>query len=723
MAPAPCWLARAIAAGEGPSVGELKETALAELTQRMPVGVALVRDERYAWVNDAFCEVTGHPRDAVLGRSIFFLLTAEDAGRIRARHESRRRGEQVPDSYEVDIHRADGAQTRVEITPRMLPNGETVMLVRGLGERLRDLALLTELGRLAATVQRARRVSDCVRTAAEGLLALGMTTGIFRVEGNVAIPVAHAGTPEVTALLRQSMGRPPPEMVLPVERLPNFSRALREAQPVFIDDASSALANLARALGLPLDPAVASRAREVGMEQMVDIPLLVAGERWGLLVIIGRDLRSNDAAALGLFGAQLGSAIEAAQTIERLAKHNRRLEAVHQLAVNAAEGGLGSVTARLLDTLLAETQSESAALYLPEGTGGGFALADSRGAGARLPEQYLTLGAEMIAGLFSNGLKHPARIPLSKIEHPALALLTGEGILEVAVLPLRVGERVTGVLFLGRTRATPYGPAVLRDAETLAALAALQLERARLFDELRDSYEQLSRAQQELVKRERLAALGELSAVVAHEVRNPLGAIVNSVAALRRLVPDSPDPRELLNIVEEESDRLERMVSDLLDFARPAAPLLRELPLEVLVLGAVESTLRGEADARDVHIRTDLAGGPEKIRVDAQMFRQAMVNLLTNAVQASPKAGTVWVRAKRDVLRGAPCVAVEVCDDGPGVPHALVEKIFQPFYTTRAAGTGLGLAVVKRIAEAHRGEITVESAPGRGTTFRLLLPL
>ncbi len=704
-------------------MGELPEETFAKVARCVPVGVALIRDERFVWVNDTFCEVSGHSKETVVGRSVYSLLTPGEVERVRTRHVQRRRGEPVPENYEVDIHRADGVQARVELTSRVLPDGDTLLLVRGLGDRLRDLALLGELGQLAATVQRARTVMDCARTAAEGLLALGMTAGILRLEGNGAHPIAHAMAPEVEEVLRRSMGRSPPEMVLPIDRLPNLSLAVRERRPVFIDDALQAIRNLAGAGGIPLAADIAEVARDAGMEQMVDIPLMVAGECWGVLIVIGRRLQTNDAAALGLFGAQLGSAIEAAHTIEHLEKHNRRLEAVHGLAVTATEDGLRSVTGRLLDAILADTQSESAICYLRAGGGEGFDLMDARGAGDSLRELYRHLPEEVEQSLFAGGQPRPRRIPFAQIVSPARELLGEYGIAEVAMVPLRVGEQVTGVVFLGRTRAVPYGTAVLRDAETLGALAALQLERTRLFEELRQSYEQLSLAQQELVKRERLAALGELSAVVAHEVRNPLGAILNSVSALRRMVPEAKDPRALLDIVEEESERLERMVSDLLDFARPNPPTLRELPLELLVMGAVESTLRCEADARQVRIRCELSGGPQMVKVDAQMFRQAMVNLLTNAVQASPEGGTVVIKARHDTLRGRPCVAVEVCDEGPGVPQALVEKIFQPFFTTRAAGTGLGLAVVKGIAEAHRGEVLVQSAPGRGTTFRLLLPL
>jgi signal transduction histidine kinase len=247
------------------------------------------------------------------------------------------------------------------------------------------------------------------------------------------------------------------------------------------------------------------------------------------------------------------------------------------------------------------------------------------------------------------------------------------------------------------------------------------IDNARLFDDLKRSYHELSRAQQELVRRERLAALGELSAVIAHEVRNPLGVIFNSLATLRRLLPQQDDARMLLGIVGEEAERLNRMVGDLLDFARPHEPQLYPEHLSEVVQGALaaaERALIGTRPQLVADVPADLPPWP----IDAQMIRQAVLNLVVNAIQAMPRGGRITIRARLESRAAASFMRLEVEDDGPGIAPELTDKVFQPFFTTRAAGTGLGLAVVKRIADAHGAELSLRSEDGRGSCFTLLLP-
>lgn len=229
-----------------------------------------------------------------------------------------------------------------------------------------------------------------------------------------------------------------------------------------------------------------------------------------------------------------------------------------------------------------------------------------------------------------------------------------------------------------------------------------------------DNARALEEAQEELVRRELLAALGEMSAVVAHEVRNPVAIIFNAVGQLRK----APAQREeLLSIVEDEAERLKRMVSDLLEFARPANVVLAETALAPVVESAI-AAVRGSVDAAPVEVEVDLDGCPERVDCDERLIRQALINLMTNAVQASTKAGRVKVSARAQGDR----VSIVVADNGVGIPDALEAKIFTPFFTTRPTGTGLGLPVVQRIAEAHGGALAYRPTPGGGATFELSLP-
>ncbi|HSP76976.1 MAG TPA: ATP-binding protein, partial [Myxococcaceae bacterium] len=267
------------------------------------------------------------------------------------------------------------------------------------------------------------------------------------------------------------------------------------------------------------------------------------------------------------------------------------------------------------------------------------------------------------------------------------------------------------------------------ELETLQAMGthfAAALESHRLLQVLRGRAEELARlhtelehTQQQLVQSERLAALGELSAVVAHEVRNPLGAIFNAVATLRRLIPRSDSTHALVGILEEEANRLNRLVDDLLDFARPASPSLHPVPLSRLLEEAVRTATSGQSRVR---VEWALEEDVPPVPVDERMMRQAFLNLALNAIQAMPQGGTLRV-AVRYHPGTSPGVEVAFSDTGPGIPPATRARLFEPFFTTKASGTGLGLAIVKRTLDAHSGSISVDSPPGGGTTFRLLLPL
>jgi signal transduction histidine kinase len=251
-------------------------------------------------------------------------------------------------------------------------------------------------------------------------------------------------------------------------------------------------------------------------------------------------------------------------------------------------------------------------------------------------------------------------------------------------------------------------------------------DRATLLNrELRQSLHALATAQQELVRRERMAALGELSASVAHEVRNPLGVIANSVAALSRMAgPEHGTSWELLGVMGEEVARLDHLINGLLDFARPQVPRLLPQPLAPVVDGALEAASRSQPQATRVRVTRELDPALPDAPLDAQLLHLALSNLFTNALQAMPQGGSLHVRLAHAPARGgAPLARVSITDSGPGIAPEVMARLFEPFYTTKASGTGLGLAIVRRIVEAHHGAVEVHSTPGQGTTFTVLLPL
>ncbi len=260
----------------------------------------------------------------------------------------------------------------------------------------------------------------------------------------------------------------------------------------------------------------------------------------------------------------------------------------------------------------------------------------------------------------------------------------------------------------------------LAAVERLVGVLGTVLAHRRLAVDLRRSYEVLARTQLALVERERLAAISQLAAVVAHEVRNPLAVIFNCIGTLEKTDGQGADAKPLLGILAEEANRLNQIVSELLDFARPGEVRLLKESLEEIVTGAV-GAVKG-AQPTPVEIDLDFARKPRPQMLDARLMRRAVINLVTNAVQASPTGGRIVVRVVDDAEGETVAARLEVTDDGPGIPPSVQARIFEPFFTTKSFGTGLGLSIVKHVAEVHHGEVTVRSGDGLGTTFTLRLP-
>jgi signal transduction histidine kinase len=248
---------------------------------------------------------------------------------------------------------------------------------------------------------------------------------------------------------------------------------------------------------------------------------------------------------------------------------------------------------------------------------------------------------------------------------------------------------------------------------TLAAAIRTQSARYKsTAEQLAEANQSLLKAEAAMRRTERLAALGQLSAGLAHELRNPLGSIKGSADLLARSASGKdPMTRELAEIISVEVDRTNSLVTRFLDFARPLEPR-RELIDVTLVIDRAITRAKVEA------IRQYSTSLP-LLAIDPELMEQVFLNLLTNAAQASKPDAPVTIRT-REVEGQA---EVSVIDHGCGIPAERIESIFNPFVTTKQGGVGLGLAIVSKIVDGHGGKMAVESEPGKGSTFRVLLPL
>ena len=237
---------------------------------------------------------------------------------------------------------------------------------------------------------------------------------------------------------------------------------------------------------------------------------------------------------------------------------------------------------------------------------------------------------------------------------------------------------------------------------------------------LSEAYESLQKTFEHLRRADRLASMGRLSAGIAHEIRNPLGTIKGSIEILSEEFPADHPKREFLGIVHQEIARLNAIVEDFLRFGRPPQPSIQPTPVGELLDSTV--TLL-QKPARDARIRIRIFDDPQvpPVPMDPDQIRQVMLNVMLNGLEAMPDGGVLEARVFR--APESRRVAIEISDNGSGSEGVDMERIFDPFYTTKAEGTGLGLSICFQLVKNHGGTISARANEDRGLTFRIELPL
>lgn len=290
---------------------------------------------------------------------------------------------------------------------------------------------------------------------------------------------------------------------------------------------------------------------------------------------------------------------------------------------------------------------------------------------------------------------------------------------EFVAVPLIVKGSVVGVILADNLYS---GRAITDDHVKLLTLfasqAALAIENAETYAELQKSMDRLRQAQKEIVHGEKLATIGKMAAHVAHEIRNPLSTIGGFARAILKK-PDSVDRvTKNAKIISEESTRLENMLKGVMDFSRPSAPVPKMTDFNAVV----ERAFRTHAEllgGRNIHASIDLDRSIPEISIDENQITQVLHNLIRNGADSMQQGGAMQLKTGREGER----VSLVFTDSGCGIPPDILERLFDPFFTTKPDGTGLGLAVSKKIIDDHGGTIEVHSVVGKGTEFKILLPM
>jgi two-component system NtrC family sensor kinase len=318
---------------------------------------------------------------------------------------------------------------------------------------------------------------------------------------------------------------------------------------------------------------------------------------------------------------------------------------------------------------------------------------------------------------------------LECIDHPF-----GNQARALMAVPLLMREHVSGVVTVTSSQAGIYSREDLGTLQAVASTLAVALGNASLYDELRTLLREWEETQAQLIHAEKMTALGRLAASIAHELNNPLQAVRTYLTLAQENIglggqQQRADQMErYLGIVGEEIERIATIVRRMRDFYRPAREGLQPTHLDAVLESVLELTSK-QLQHSQVTVERMWADYIPEIQTNPDHLKQVFLNLILNAVDAMPTGGTLYISTDLDQVQGgddqqsAPAVRIEFSDTGEGMPPEVVSRLFEPFFTTKESGTGLGLSVSYGIIQAHNGQITVESHPGMGTIFTILLPV
>jgi two-component system NtrC family sensor kinase len=334
-----------------------------------------------------------------------------------------------------------------------------------------------------------------------------------------------------------------------------------------------------------------------------------------------------------------------------------------------------------------------------------------------LSERYLAKGHVARKNLYLQTCDHDRPIIIKdvtkdpRVQYPREA--QEEGIRTMIDLPLVLANDVVGLVRIFFAEHRDFSSKEIEFAGAIAEQCACAIEKARLIERQRIQYDHLA------VKTEKLSSMGRLAAGIAHEINNPLAAVLLYSTSMLKDVPEGSILKEGLEIIVHETVRCRGIIQELLEFSREGEPRKVSADVNDIVVKAL-TILENEFRLHHVRVDKDLSANLPRIDLDTNQMEQVFINFLLNAVEAIPDEGIVTIRTLEDEDRKG--LIIEIEDTGIGIGPEHKDRIFEPFFTTKKKGTGLGLPVNFGIVEKHQGKITVFSQPGQGTRMVVWLP-
>jgi signal transduction histidine kinase len=617
-------------------------------------------------------------------------------------------------------------------------------------KRISELSVLFEVARaVSSSIDLQLILNNVVTTSSKVLMAEGCALNIMdKTTGRLRVSVEYGLVPKGCSYSRQALD--------PEQPVDEAMRRCLSRETAYLGSSAE-------------DPECQCLQKEGKGRSVLCLPLRFKGQFQGVLSLYNKisvapgqrqSFNQEDLELVTAMGAMIASSLENALTFETVDKLGQRNEAlVRSLRTLYQIGGalITSIKTEGILTILVN------ALTHPQGFGFdralvflvdeeekrlmGAAMSDLTGEGSRPGIESLTEALTrkpVFAPSQQLDLDHFRRftLPLSETEtilvkavlgHEGIIVEKEEGVWEpdrlsgfgrqpFALVPMATKSKVVGLVAVDQTFShTPITSEDLRNLSMLANQAGLAIENSRLYEYIEGINRELSQARERLIEAEKLAALGEMAAGMAHEIRNPLVSIGGFTRRIMKLIePDSPI-RPYIQVIIDEVARLEKTLRDVLDFSRDPLEHYTRQDLNAVVRESLYLLKREMSDG-NIGIVMELKEGLPEVFIDKRQIKHVFYNLFLNAFQAMEKGGKLSVKTYLTMVEDLPFVACDVTDTGPGIPPDVLPNIFNPFFTTKDAGSGLGLSIVHKILSRHRGEIDVYNRPEGGATFTVKLP-
>jgi len=663
---------------------------------------------RFTYVSPSAESLTGYtPAELTSGQiTIEWLIHPADYERVR---EQMRVALESKNATEIEsrVIRKDGSQIWAAITIEPMREGE------GLQGILRDVtarhqaeeALRVRSEELAALNLLARRIGESLDQQAMLSEALGVVMDV--VEAEFGVVYAWEGN-----RLRVRAGQGFLAAQLTEADSPNVTQRLRLHEIQVCRERRHENADQ-----IPLF------AKMAGAQSWVSLPLRDRNQPIGLLALASRDYDRFDAAGIDFLTAaseQIALGLRNAQLFAETQQRALELELINQ-ATHAVSSTLNLQT--VLQTIMAQAvdvlRVEAGSVLFLEEPPGDLVFAVSVGPagghlrGLRVPIAGSIAGQAVREGrsLMVSNAQHDERL------YRSIDQTTGLITRNLLAVPLRVRDRIIGVLEVVNKLNGDFSSADLALLEALAGPAATAIENARLYEEALRHAEEIQRSQAQLIRSEKLAATGRLAVSLAHEINNPLQAVQNFLHLSLDYQISEAKRREFLEMAREETSRLITLVQQTLEFYRPSKPQTGPMDVNAAIERVLALT-RKKLQHNNVQVELHLASNLPPVNAMSDQIAQVFLNLIVNAAEAMSEGGQLRIASRANAGQ----VEVTFADTGPGIAPEDLAHIFEPFYTTKDSGTGLGLAVSLSIVESHGGTLSVESTPGHGATFTVRLP-